>query len=432
MSLKIVHVLLLLIFTAGLGKENKAFAQNIAGDTLRITIKEAEGRFLKNNLSLLAAQYQIDHEKAEIITASLFNNPEIGFENILYNPDTRKFFDMSYDGGQYTGLISQLFQTAGKRNKNIQLAKIGARQAGYEFFDLLRTLKYTLRTNFNKIYFQQASLDVYEQQISSLSTTLAAFKKQYAAGNIAQHELLRIQSQLYALQTEKNELQEDIDAAQYEFKLLIRVDPKIRILPMVGVLQPVKEKLAQVPYKLLLDSAYNNRYDLKLAKGNVAYNDLNLRLQQAMAVPDITVSLTYDKYGSTVRDYTGLGINIPLPLFNRNQGAIKQAKIAIQSSKNNLERQQDEMESEIDQSFQAAFRLEKLEESFDPGFKNDFNHLIEEVTKNYQKRNLSLLEFLDFYDSYKTNVVQYNELQMNRMNSLEQLNFVTGTQFFNK
>jgi cobalt-zinc-cadmium efflux system outer membrane protein len=43
-----------------------------------------------------------------------------------------------------------------------------------------------------------------------------------------------------------------------------------------------------------------------------------------------------------------------------------------------------------------------------------------------------MLEFLDFYDSFKTNTIQINTLQLNRVSALEQLNFVTGTPFFNQ
>ena len=60
------------------------------------------------------------------------------------------------------------------------------------------------------------------------------------------------------------------------------------------------------------------------------------------------------------------------------------------------------------------------------------HHLIQEVIKNYEKRNISMLEFLDFYDSYKTNTLQLNNLQLNRVISLEQLNYATGTPFFNQ
>lgn len=430
MNRKLVHLFLAGLLL-GLVQNNQVVAQEVKRDSLNITLQQAEAQFLKNNLSLIAGQYNIDDAKAEVITARLFDNPQIGFENILYNPERKKFFDMTHDGGQISASISQLIQTAGKRNKSIRLAKLNVKQAEYSFFDLLRTLKYTLRGDFFKIYYQKESAKVYQQEISALDKTLKIFQQQYSKGNIAEKEVLRIQSQLYSLQTELNALKDGIDDVQSEFKLLIKANANIDINPLLDVKQEA-QLVESVPYHQLLDSAQTNRYDLKGAQTTVDYSNLNLKLQKAMAVPDVTLSLTYDKQGSFLRNYTGLGVNIPLPLFNRNQGAIKQAKIAIESSKNGLELQQAQVESELDNAYQGAMRLERLYHGFDPKFRDNFTHLIDEVAKNYQKRNISLLEFLDFYDSYKTNALQFNSLKLDRISSLEQLNFVTGTPIFNK
>jgi cobalt-zinc-cadmium efflux system outer membrane protein len=149
-------------------------------------------------------------------------------------------------------------------------------------------------------------------------------------------------------------------------------------------------------------------------------------------VPDLSVSVNYDKLGAYGTNYLGAGVGFSLPFFNRNQGNIKQARIAIDESKVQLQSKQDQVESDIATSYKSALRLEKLYNSFDPAFKADFNHLIQEVFKNYEKRNISLLEFLDFYDAYKANTLQLNALQLNRFTSLEQLNYVTGTPFFNE
>ena len=59
---------------------------------------------------------------------------------------------------------------------------------------------------------------------------------------------------------------------------------------------------------------------------------MNLQLQKATAVPDVSLSLNYDKYGSYGTNYLGGGIEFNLPFFNRNQGGIKQARIAIDQS----------------------------------------------------------------------------------------------------
>jgi len=404
------------------------FAQSPANDTLKLTVKQAEEQFLKNNLQLIAQHYNIDNAAAGVITARLFPNPDFNFSNGIYASDVTQ--GPAYKEQAFG--ISQLFTTAGKRNKSIQLAKMQVDQAKYQFFDLLRTLKYTLRNDFYTIYFQEQSAKIYDEEIGSLSKTLTVFKEQYTKGNISQKEVLRIQSQLYSLQTEYNNLLVGIDTTQSELKMLIKASPNTYVEPLVNYDLDGKQIVSTVPYQQLLDSAYANRYDLKNLKATVDYNNLNLKLQKATAVPDVSLSLNYDKLGGYSNNYLGAGIAFSLPFFNRNQGAISQARIAIDQSKVQFQNQQNQVESDLATGYKGALRLEKLYNSFDPQFKNDFNHLIQEVFKNYEKRNISLLEFLDFYDSYKTNTIQLNTLQLNRITSLEQLNYVTGTPFFNQ
>ncbi|MGZ3872819.1 MAG: TolC family protein [Mucilaginibacter sp.] len=426
--LKRVVLAILFIQTGFIFGASKVQAQVMVSDTLRLTIKQAEELFLKNNLQLIIQRYNIDNANAQVITARLFPNPDFNFSNGIHSNDVTQgpaYKDQSFG-------ISQLFTTAGKRNKNIRLARISVEQAKYQFFDLLRTLKFTLRNDFYTIYFQEQSAKVYNQEIGSLAKALAVFKEQYAKGNVAQKEVLRIQSQLYTLQAEYNNLQAGIDTVQSELKLLTKTPSNTIIQPEGGFAVDGKSIVAGVPYQTLLDSAYTNRYDLKLAKTTVDYNNVNLQLQKATALPDFSLSLNYDKLGGYGTNFLGAGIGFSLPFFNRNQGGIKQARIAIDQSKAQLQSQQDHIESDVATSYKNALRLEMVYNGFDPAFKNDFNHLIQEVFKNYEKRNISLLEFLDFYDSYKTNTLQMNTLQLNRIASLEQLNYVTGTPFFNQ
>jgi len=273
---------------------------------------------------------------------------------------------------------------------------------------------------------------VYDQEIGSLSKTLAVYKEQYAKGNIAEKELLRIQSQLYSLQAEYNELQTGIDTVEGQLKLFLKTPAQTAIDPRVPDDLIGKETLANVPYQTLLDSAYANRYDLKYSKATVDYNNMNLRLQKATAAPDVSLSLNFDKLGSYGRNFLSAGISLPIPVFNRNQGNIRQAQAEVEQGKIQLESQEEQVENQVATNYKIALRLEKLYNSFDPKFKQDFNHLIDEVVKNYEKRNISMLEFLDFYDSYKINTLQLNNILLNRVTSLEQLNYVTGTPFFNK
>src|ERR1700749_112298 len=89
------------------------YAQGPGSDTLRLTIKQADEQFLKNNLQLIAQRYNIDNANAQVITTRLFPNPDFNFGNGIYATGVPNAFNEQSFG------LSQLFTTAGKRNKNI-------------------------------------------------------------------------------------------------------------------------------------------------------------------------------------------------------------------------------------------------------------------------------------------------------------------------
>ncbi|MGN6530613.1 MAG: TolC family protein, partial [Ginsengibacter sp.] len=190
--------------------------------------------------------------------------------------------------------------------------------------------------------------------------------------------------------------------------------------------------VAQSSYQALVDSAMVNRPDLKVLNANIVFSNYNLNLQKAFAKPDITIGVSYDRLGSYVQDYNAIGIAFPLPLFNRNQGNIRNAKIQTQVNQVQYESGLEKVKSDVTTNYITALRAEKLLLGFDPTFEEKMKNLIEQVTINFQKKNITMLEFIDFYESYKQNVLQMNQLRFNKMSALEQLNFSIGKIIFNQ
>ncbi|WP_199120883.1 TolC family protein [Pedobacter sp. ASV28] len=400
----------------------------LAQDTLKLSLNEAEKLFLSNNYELILAKYQIEQAKADVITAKLFDNPEITHENLFYNHETKRFLETSYATGQFNTQISQLIKLAGKRNKNIQLANTAVKLEEYQYFDLIRTLRYQLRSSFYKLFYLQQSAKTYQKQLDALTQLLNASAQQLKLGNIANKDLLRIKSLAYNLKAEQNAIKGEIDELENTIKLLTGLKPSVNLMAQAPNIAPTA--INDLTYIHILDSAKTNRIDLKAAKSGITYAEQNLKLQKANAIPDVQLSLSYDLKGSYPEKYTGIGISMPIPLFNRNQGEIKKAKIAIEAQNVNYQQIENTLSNEVFKAYKNAVRVEDLFQQLDPNFQRDFQQLLDEVTKNFTKRNISLLEFLDFYDSYKENTLQFNQLQFERLNAKEELNFVTGSTLF--
>ena len=420
-------VILLLIFILCICKSYSQDTSSYDQDTLRLTLPQAETFFLNKNLDLIAQKYSVDSAKATVITAKLYDNPDFSYSNAFYNSETHHFFDP-----EMSVQISQLIRLAGKRNKAITVAKSGIKIAEFQFYDLLRTLRFVLRNDFYNIYFLEQSSKLYQVEINALQKIVPAYEEQVKKGFMAPVDALRIKSQLYTLQAEYDNLQTNIENLQAEFKVLIRANPSSFIVAENVVTDVNTNMVKQSSYEALVDSAIVNRPDLKALNASIVFNDYNLKLQQAIAKPDITISADYDRLGSYVPNYNAIGISIPLSFFNRNQGNIRNAKIQAEVSKVQYESGLAKVRSDVTTNYITALRSEKLLMGFDPAFEEKMKNVINEVTINFQKKNITLLEFLDFYDSYKQNVLQMNQLRFNRMSALEQLNFSIGKIIFNQ
>ena len=135
--------------------------------------------------------------------------------------------------------LSQLILLAGKRNKQILLAKANVTLTEYQFFDLLRTLKYTLRTDFFNIYYLQRSAAVYEAEIRALQHIVDAYAQQQGKGYIAEKDVVRIRAQLYSFVSEYNDLINQINDTESELRLVLQVKPTVYIDPVPRILSSI-------------------------------------------------------------------------------------------------------------------------------------------------------------------------------------------------
>ena len=403
--------------------------QEVFKDTLKLSIQQADSVFINQNLSLLAEKCNINAAKAQIIQSGLFTNITISAtQNVINNEykamGVRKWFDTS-DKGESSAQIQKLFRLAGKRNKQIQLAELTAGKEEQIYFDLMRTLKYTLRSDFYNLYYLSQIVKVYDKEIASMHKLIDAYQGQFEKGFISKKELLRLKSSLFSLENEKIGFTTQIIATQNDFNMIMHTS-NIFYSPVVDLGFLSKFTPDQLKLQVLMDTAYVHRYDLKMAQSDVKINEVNLSYQRSMAVPDLTLSAGWDKNGGYIHNYNFIGMQIDLPFFNRNQGNIKSAKYMIESSKYKLLSAEDMVKSDVLGAYANLKETNQLYNKFDNSFMADLDLLSQEMLKNFEKKNISLIEFLDYYDAYKQNAVQLNTLLYNRINAVENLSFTIG------
>ncbi|MFT4032336.1 MAG: TolC family protein [Siphonobacter sp.] len=400
--------------------------RGVAQDSLRVTLTQADDLFRKSNFQLLVSQLGIDENKAYEVQAHLLPNPTVYVETMPINTQTNEFFPVRSSNAEQIVQYQQLVLLAGKRNKQTAVAKAQTQLAADRFYDLVRNLKYQLHSTFYQAWFSLQSMKVYDDEIDQLQAIVDMYRSQYEKGNVPLKDVVRLRAYLVNLRTERLNLQQNFVDYQHDMALLLGMSGNGVIVPVLSDDELKQNEFLTASQENLITKAYENRPDLK---GFIDVNSLekqNLTLQKAMAVPDLTLQGSYDRNGSFIPNYFGVGLGISLPFWNRNQGNIKAAEVRIKGSEVAINQARLQVEKDVQQAYIKLRMADQLYQKFDNKFTDDFARLMEGVRLNYQRQNLGVTEFIDFFDSYKTTVLQYNQLRQNRQQAVEDLSFAIG------
>src|SRR5690606_23627590 len=135
---------------------------------------------LDSNLQLLAAHYNIKGMEALVEQARKWDNPMLVTDQNVYN--NNRFFEHRTDAagnpqGQIYVQVQQLIKTAGKRGKEIDLAKINVTIAELQFKTVMRNLRAELHRNFYTIVQLLGNAQLYTESMVRLKKLLAGLEQ---------------------------------------------------------------------------------------------------------------------------------------------------------------------------------------------------------------------------------------------------------------
>ena len=414
-----IFILFALVIICG----QKASAQT---DTLRITIKDAEKTFLQNNLSLLAQKYNVDAAQALVKQAKLWDNPVLSTDQNITDAN-KKFFDHSNGNGQVLVQLSQVFKTAGKRGKQVQIANDDVQIQQAQFNDLLRNLHYNLLLDFAQVANLIDQRKVYQLEIASATNMVNAIDKSYQVGNNSLKDVIRLKALNFGLQNDLVEIDRQINDLQSELKTLLTANPNQFIAPQITF----NNTDTTLNAAALAEIAKSNRGDYLANQYLLNQTNHNFALQKAMAVPDVTIGSTYDQNSSYARNFVGLEISLPLPLFNRNQGNIKNAKLAAQSQEYTLKNSELQLSNDVYSAVQQYRLSQQLFGTKENDFYSKYDQLFKGMSKAYQLKQVNLQEYVDFFDSYRETKLKILQQQLNLQKAIADLNYAVGTTVIN-
>lgn len=392
------------------------------------SLKDLEAQFLKNNLQLIAYKFHIDKAEALIVQEKLWANPNLTVDNLNLwaNSSFETMPNMIGNFGSKQQInmgLEQLIETAGKRKNRVAIKTLEKTSAQLEFEEILRQLKLDLRTNFYSL--QRIQLE--EQQLHSILELFSKLNEQYKVQAEKQHvsqvSYLRVHTELVGIQKELLDLKSQKNEILQQLKTLTQ-------LPDLNAGQLSFDQF-QVEEKTLLpndlkDQAKSQNIYLRSMANEIQLSEGQLSLEKAQRTPNLNLLMNYERGGNVMSNFIGIGVNIDLPIFNRNKGNIQAAKIQVEQGQAQLNAGQLEIGNEIDKLLnKLALYRENL-----TNWKDNNTEAQQQVLENYIKylkdQQVTLIEFIDFSQAFREAQQAYLELQESYLITFEQLQYVVG------
>lgn len=391
-----------------------------AQDTLRLTPSQAEQIFLQKNLAIAANKYNVDINKALAMQAGLKDNPSVFFDQNLYDG---KLFRHTADYGQVFLQLQQTIRTAGKRQKLVRLSDDQALTAEAQLNDFIRNLKFIVQNNLNLLRQLQQNSGFYKNEIADVRRLSVAMDSVLQAGEVSLKETLRVKALLFELQNNINDNEQQQIAVQGELRSVLQTNPSVIIIAEPLIPLSISPDFDATK---LTDLARQNRPDIALAKSQMAFQQNNLDYQKALKNPDVTLGLEYDHRNSYVPHYVGFSVGLPLMVFNKNQGNIKAAELGIKQAQTQTQSVENQALAEVYTAYQKWQSLQKYRSEIPADLGKKYDDLLSNVNTMYRQRQISLLDFIDFVQSYRDTQMKKIQIETALLNAAAELNFTVG------
>lgn len=376
----------LIIAGAAFATTNTAPAAGPPGRTL--TLAEALSLALRQSPELAAFSWDIRAAEARLIQARLRPNPEISLEAEDIT-GTREF--QKGDQAERTLQLSQLVELGGKRPARIVEAQFGRALADWDYqVKRVEVLRETTQ-RYVDVLVAQRSVALSEETLALTQTAVPLTEIRVQVGKASAVESTRAANAVALGQIVREQAKRELLAAKANLAAMWGETKSVKFDDVAGDLDDTE----QLPAFSTLVARLGNNPQLARWTTEREKREATLRLQQAQAVPDITAFAGPRVFGNAENVSTGmLGVSIPLPLFNRNQGNIAEAQALL--SKTNPEEHAAEARAfaELSIAYQTLLRAAEevviLKGTVIPGATQS----VELLTQGFSAGRFSQLEIL--------------------------------------
>ena len=345
-----------------------------------LTMDQALETAFANNPDLAAAQWETGIAQGERQQAGLIPNPEVSWEA----EDTRR------NSRTTTVMINQPIELGGKRGARIEVASRAQDAAGIELERKRNVLRADVIQAFYSSSTAQQRLLLSRQSLELAERGLRVAQGRIKSGKSSPVEGTRAEGQLSEVRLDLRRAERD-EASAYQRLAQVMGAP----LPAFVSVGDPGRSMPTVPDSSLLLNRIGETAELRLAKLQIDQREASLGLEKAQRIPDLTVSIG-SQYDERERERVNVvGLSMPIPLFNRNQGNVLAAARRTDQARdlrNASElRLRTEIQTTLDQWMTANTEVASFNQTILPAAQS----AVDTATRGFEMGKFNFLDVLD-------------------------------------
>lgn len=333
----------------------------VFAETQKLALPQVIEVSLQNNGDLKSFREEKGIRDAGKVRAGLLPNPTLDFE-----AGTGALTGSSAENSLSLG-VSQEFFLAGKRGKRLTLAEQELEMYRWQLTDRERVLQDEVKTAFYDVILAEQRIVLTDRVIALNRQLLDVTKERLAAGDIPELEMNLVKVELARGEGAKIDVERALNLNQAKLWTLMGLSlgeyPAI-----VGSLESATSMTKNLPD--LKQLAHGKRPDIKVLEAEKSRGEADIILAQAESTPNLTAGLAI-KRDTTAMEiggiegkdtaYTiGFKLSMPIPVFDKNQAGIQEARAKRSSTESRLTAATRNAEREVETAYASLLNAEKV------------------------------------------------------------------------
>jgi len=394
-----------------------------------LTWEQLKARFEAANPQLKADALSVDEMKAAEVTASLRPNPQFtaSTDGTQIAPHNGTWQPLTGTSMQTT--LSYLHERDRKRELRQQSAHQGTEIGASTHADLERNLIFNLRALYVATLEAKEICRLAKQDLEYDDHIIQISRDRFKAGDLAQIDLDRIELLRVQYESELQQALVNLRTSKIQLLQLLNDHTPVAEFDVTGsyefadVLKPLEE------YR---SAALDSRPDLRASLQALEQANTNHKLAIANGSTDPTFSSWYTWNSSNNNpnglQTLGLSVNVPLRIFDRNQGEKQRTLIDIDRNRQITEAARNQVFSDVDSAYAQVESSVALLTPYKARYNDQALRVRETVSYAYLHGGASLMDFLNAQSDYRQVQLAYVQLIASYLTAAGQLNLAAGTE----